>query len=356
MKKYNANEGKDELFRALLLMKYDTKKTLSENKENIKNTLNEDVPGVAVGSAVGGAGLGVGAAALGAGTLAGGSVGTTAMAVGSALGAASGGAALALGAAVLGGAAAVAVVPLAYWLITKDNGADRVKKFFDMCSTNKNIEKLERKINDGTIRDIADSIYDSIEGVGTDEESLFQSFNKVSEGTASDVCRLVSYYNTEYGDLWDDLDSDIDAESEWNKIYRPLRNCVEDSLLKLKEQDPVQQCPPGTKLVNGKCVGGGGSWKDCKGTYTRGCKSDVIAKVQKCLGLTPDGKFGPKTDAALKSKGFTNGFTDEDVTKICNRNDENTTSPYSDFTSTESEDGTENSEIINKLPNNQPEG
>jgi hypothetical protein len=364
MKKYNVNEGKDELFKALLLMKYDTKKTLSENKENIKNTLNEDVPGVAVGSAVGGAGLGVGAAALGAGTLAGGSVGTTAMAVGSALGAASGGgAALALGAAVLGGAAAVAVVPLAYWLITKDNGADRVKKFFDMCSTNKNIEKLERKINDGTIRDIADSIYDSIEGVGTDEESLFQSFNKVSEGTASDVCRLVSYYNTEYGDLWDDLDSDIDAESEWNKIYRPLRNCVEDSLLKIKEQDPEQKCPQGqyfnpktnkcqatncggcvptpcpagTKIVNGKCIGGGGSWKDCKGTYTRGCKSDVIAKVQKCLGLTSDGKFGPKTDAALKSKGFTNGFTDEDVTKICNRNDENTTTTTYPFDPTYAE-------------------
>jgi hypothetical protein len=61
-----------------------------------------------------------------------------------------------------------------------------------------------------------------------------------------------------------------------------------------------------------------GTYRDCTGTYTQGCKSEVIRKVQGCLGLAADGKFGPKTQAALEAKRYTNGFTDNDVDKICN--------------------------------------
>jgi hypothetical protein len=56
---------------------------------------------------------------------------------------------------------------------------------------------------------------------------------------------------------------------------------------------------------------------DCTGTYTQGCKSEAIKPVQTCLGLVPDGKFWVKTQAALVEKGFPNGFTDADVSKIC---------------------------------------
>jgi hypothetical protein len=64
--------------------------------------------------------------------------------------------------------------------------------------------------------------------------------------------------------------------------------------------------------------GGGTKWKDCSGTYVRGCKSEVINKVQGCLGgLVKDGKFGPRTEAALKAKGYNNGFKDSDVETIC---------------------------------------
>ena len=60
----------------------------------------------------------------------------------------------------------------------------------------------------------------------------------------------------------------------------------------------------------------GGGYKPCSGTYSFGCKSDVIAKVQACIGTTAEGKFGPKTKAALTAKGFSS-FTDADVEKIC---------------------------------------
>jgi hypothetical protein len=33
--------------------------------------------------------------------------------------------------AIIGGAAALAVLPLVYWLVTKDTGANKVKKMFD---------------------------------------------------------------------------------------------------------------------------------------------------------------------------------------------------------------------------------
>jgi len=73
----------------------------------------------------------------------------------------------------------------------------------------------------------------------------------------------------------------------------------------------------------GRGTGGGGptgKFKDCTGTYIQGCKSEVIRKVQGCLDIKPDGLFGPKTQAALESKEFKNGFTDADVDKLCPAN------------------------------------
>jgi len=62
------------------------------------------------------------------------------------------------------------------------------------------------------------------------------------------------------------------------------------------------------------------SYQSCSGVYRKGCKSDVIAKVQGCLGgLVQDGKFGPKTEARLNEKHSELGgiFRDSEVDKIC---------------------------------------
>jgi len=62
------------------------------------------------------------------------------------------------------------------------------------------------------------------------------------------------------------------------------------------------------------------SFQSCSGVYRKGCKSDVIAKVQGCLGgLSQDGKFGPKTESKLNEKHpELNGiFRDSEVDKIC---------------------------------------
>lgn len=317
--KYSPEEA---LQRIKLMMEYDSSKTLDENKK----VISEQLAAPAVAGAATGAALGAGAASAGlvSGTLTG-SIATLpglATSVGLALTPAGtvAGTAATVGFGVVGGLAGLGLLPLAYWLVTKDTGANKVKKMFEMCSTESaKIAKLPRKMQDTELRSITDDIEDAIvndsygfQG-GTDEEKLFGAFKKLEAGTASDFCALVAYYNknSDSGDLWDDLDSDIDAESEWKQIFRPIRNCVEDSLLTIKDEAPATS--------GGASSGGGtGGYKDCAGSYSKGCKSEAIKKVQGCLGLVTDGKFGPKTEAALKSKGFTS-FTDADVDKICNK-------------------------------------
>ena len=299
----------EALERIKLMMKYDMSKTLNENKE----VISEQYTAPAVAAAATGAAIGGGTMAATAASTFGYSVIVPVM---SALGVG----ATAAG-AIVGGAAALAVLPLVYWLVTKDTGANKVKKMFEMCSSEgAKIAKLPRKMDDATFRDMSDNIDDAINDTtfgikgGTDEEKLFAQFQRLQDGTASDFCAFVKYYNShsDSGDLFDDLDSDIDAEDEWKQIYRPIRNCVEDSLLTIKEEDP--KVTGGTKTKK---------YKVCSGTYTQGCYSEVIKKVQGCLGgLVADGKFGPKTNEKLKEAGFSSGFSDNDVDKICNKPDE----------------------------------
>jgi hypothetical protein len=298
------------------MMKYDTSKTLNENKESIEEqyvapTTAAGVTGAGVGAGLAAktALLGTAATSTAAGT---GAVGAVSAALG--VGGAAAG-------AIIGGAAALAVLPIVYWLVTKDTGANKVKKMFEMCSSDAaKIAKLPRKLQDTDLRSISDDIEDAIindsfgfQG-GTDEEKLFSAFKQLESGTASDFCALIQYYNknSESGDLFDDLDSDIDAESEWKQIFRPIRNCVEDSLLSLKDEGGEK------KDEGGKKDGGGstGGYKSCSGAYSKGCQAEAIKTVQGCLGLVQDGKFGPKTEAALKAKGFSS-FTDAEVDKIC---------------------------------------
>jgi hypothetical protein len=66
-------------------------------------------------------------------------------------------------------------------------------------------------------------------------------------------------------------------------------------------------------------------YRNCTGTYTKGCKTEptgAIGVVQGCLGIVVDGRFWDKTQNALVAKGYTNGFTDADISKICEKTKE----------------------------------
>ena len=330
MKEQIISEGKEALERALLLMKYDSKKTLTENKQAIF----EQLAAPAVAGAVTGAGLGATAAATGlvSGTLTGGGMAGLATSAGLATGAV-GTAAATAGFAIVGGAIGLGLLPLVYWIVTKDTGANKVKKMFEMCSSEgAKIAKLPRKMSERDFRDMSDNIEDAINDTtlgfagGTDEEKLFAQFKRLEDGTASDFCAFVKYYNShsDSGDLFDDLDSDIDAESEWKQIFRPIRNCVEDSLLTIQDDDAAKDvADKDGKKGGGSLAANTMGYKLCTGKYVKGCKSPRIKELQNCLGTAYTGKndiyFGDLTQAALKANGYENGVTDADIDKICNK-------------------------------------
>jgi len=322
MSKYNLNEGNESLKKILLLMKYDNKKTLTENigsmEKNKSKRINEDVTDVAIGSGIGGAALGAGVA-----TTTGTATAAAVVPVMSALGV---GAATA--GAIVGGAGALVLAPLVYWLVTKDGEYPKIEALFQMCSTNAEaFKKLPPKLSQSDIRQMSDDIYDAVNYTwGTDEELLFGAFNKLNDGNATDFCALVKYYNNQGENLLSDLDGDIDTSGEWKKIYRPIRNCVEDSLLeigKMAEDEKIDGVVPVPVVPDGDDKKTKKKYKKCTGTYKMYCyNKEVIGKVQLALGIVDDGAFGPKTQAALEKAGFKNGFTDADVDKIVKGNDD----------------------------------
>jgi hypothetical protein len=63
--------------------------------------------------------------------------------------------------------------------------------------------------------------------------------------------------------------------------------------------------------------GGGTVYTNCTTfPYKKGCQNSAISEVQDCLGLTPDGKFGPNTEAALVAKGYGTEITQDVYNKV----------------------------------------
>ena len=318
----------EALERVKLMMKYDTSKTLNENKEII---FEQDYLAPTAAATATGAALGAGAVKTGlvAGTLTGGGAAGAATSIGLTLGA-TGTAAATLGFAVLGGAAALALTPLVVWYMDKDDAKPKVERMIQYCTTDATkIQKIERGVSDSEIRNLSDQLYDAMEGVGTDEAVVYGTFKSLK--TVSDFCALVTRFNKDYGsegDLLEWLDDDFDQTSEWMQIFRPLRDIVEDTLLSIKDEEkPVPEDPELKK----KKKSGTGGYKACTGTYSMRCMTDPsgsIGKVQACLGLVADGKYGPKTNTKLKELGY-NSFQDSDVDIICKTKPEPVVDPDS---------------------------
>ena len=71
------------------------------------------------------------------------------------------------------------------------------------------------------------------------------------------------------------------------------------------------------------------SWNEnCAGTesnpFKKGCKSETIKKVQGCLDITQDGKFGSGTQRAIQGKINKTTFTTADIDKLCDGTSTNT--------------------------------
>jgi hypothetical protein len=225
MEKYNLNEGNESLKKILLMMKYDNKKTLSENVELInEQNVNSDVGQM--------------------------------------------------------------MKQLNAFNTNEDAVVNIIKRY-------KTKESLKNFIDNYKVisqKDFGEHLYSSLNPRNDKKE-----WND-----------LKTYLSTIGVTLDENIISDP-RKGKSSAVFNGLEN-VEPS----KETPETEKQKPQSR------------YKQCSGTYKIYCyNKNVIGQVQGCLGLKQDGYFGPKTQAALKDIGFENGFTDADVTKICQKNDNN---------------------------------
>jgi len=330
---------KEALERAKLLMRYDTRKTLTENQESQK-PLNEIAPVIAAVAA----------------------------------------------APWLYGAGATAVAAISKWIYDANASSSswgKITTFFQGCSAVMSKLKPTSGVNH---REAADSIYTAVDGLTTDEDAVKEAI--ASMKTPADLCELQRVYDLKYGNFLDDLDGDFDGSEITTYIWAPMADIIDSNPVPTTTTTPpVQTTEERQRNINSIwCAVKNGviyaenskvngmewadyvakynvtsaeiatakaatcpkkseekdrdrdedrdkdkkkktstNWKtDCSPNYVKGCKSDKIAEAQKCLGLTADGKFGPKTQNKLAQKGFPNGFTDSDIPQICGTNTTNT--------------------------------
>ena len=115
------------------------------------------------------------------------------------------------------------------------------------------------------------------------------------------------------------MDDLTDSPDEWKMFTRPIAGMIEDSEIVLTPEEQGKKDNGKSGGASGGAVVKGGTkstYTPCTpGKYVRGCKSEVVKKVQVCLKQAPKhqtGNFGPITQANLQKlgKGFENGFTD----------------------------------------------
>lgn len=266
--------GEEELKRALLMMKYDNKKTLTENVQEVeKPQIITEWVWWAVG------------------------------------------------------AAAVAIPALASWIDSVTGGGDSFDKtriFFQGCPSA--LSKMKPTQPESEHRKAADTIWQNsagqswYQGFGASNEESIASALK-SMNTVADLCALNgSFYDTYSRDLFDVLDSEIDGDDFTTYVWVPIQDKIKEANSQLEQAQSEQQTDSTTTDSTDTTVTPSpslGKYKVCEGTYTQGCYSEAIKQVQTCLGLVSDGKYGPKTQAALEGAGFGGGFKDSDVDKIC---------------------------------------
>jgi hypothetical protein len=273
------------------MMKYDTSKTLNENKKVIFEQSYVDPAAVGSAAVLGGVGTYAGAIA------------------GAAYGATAGSMVFPVVGTAIGALAGLGLGALINWAATGDQGEDGFRKVMEACNA-EGASKLVPKLSKAEVRSIAQKIEDAKGDWNDDEDAIVSAMMEIP--TVADLCAVNKKIA---GGLAEFLDNLTDDPDEWRMFTRPLEGIIEDSEIVLTPEEQEQGNVDGGAASGGSITGG---YKSCSGTYSYGCKSDAIKTVQGCLGLVTDGKFGPKTQAALKAKGF-DSFTDADVNKICNK-------------------------------------
>ncbi len=141
-------------------------------------------------------------------------------------------------------AGAAAVGGLGYWLYDSiTNGmptADKVKNFFEGCSAqDKNLKPTK---SDGEVTAAVEKINKAIVGLTTDEDAIKTALTSMT--TAADLCELKQKYDFKYGNLYEDLDGDIDGSDWQTYVWAPMSVAIEKSTNDIKKAITQPENPP----------------------------------------------------------------------------------------------------------------
>ena len=259
MKQQIISEGKEALERALLIMKYDMKKTLTENVKVISEQSQSCSPS-------------------------------------------------------LSDVEMNTIVDIVWDMLDKMTTVfsqgfyttERAKKIYD------NLNKLVgKKYNDSITQECKSSMDEFLErfAVRSEKGGGFIS-------TEPDIKLVIDEALNENG-----VQEDIVAQKYLKLSKKIIETGV--GVVKNPEQAKDSPTTDDNKKSGGSSVSNTMSYKLCTGKYVKGCKSPRIKELQNCLGTSYTGKndiyFGDLTQAALKANGYENGVTDADIDKICNK-------------------------------------
>lgn len=220
------------------------------------------------------------------------------------------------------------IAALGYWAATKDDKMGMIKNLFGICKSSKEADKWKRYMSDEEVRKNSGILYHAMEGWGTDEDAIYNVFKLFK--SPGDFCAVSKKYQSTFDEsLLDALDGDFDYG--WEPIAKSLvdmtknyaqteseeycKNNVKECADKLKLYCEKTPDDPKCKVLKTNVV----DFKNCNSEYYKGCKGPKIVQIQKCLGLTADGKFGEETEKALEEKTKSKTFKDEDVKTICDK-------------------------------------
>lgn len=178
---------------------------------------------------------------------------------------------------------------------------DELKGYYSKCGY---------QPTNSTSNSYADEIYDSIDGIGTDEGKLIGVFKKMK--TFGEFCSTINSYSKIYkSDMLNDIDGDVDEDEVWKQLSRTVRDLYTRSHTSRSPlggggaKRTTGSSTPTTVGSGGaqRTTGGGGSQRNVlKQDLTLGSKGPDVASIQSKLGLPPDmgiATYGPKTKSAV---------------------------------------------------------
>ena len=122
---------------------------------------------------------------------------------------------------------------------------NKVEDLFKACSTNKK-EMGPPTLSQSKLEELSDLMDKAIEGIGTDNKDIRKAFSQIP--TIPDLCNVVQTYEEYHGDLFENLQGDLEGDDEWkNDVLTPLRGAIRLSLeasQKIKAAPEKSPAPP----------------------------------------------------------------------------------------------------------------